>query len=277
MAKKKKEEVVEEPQTQAVETVVEEPKPKRKEPKKTIINGWEIKPRVYILNKGMSPVTYTIKSRDLLYFDEEKGYERLITYASNQTTPFNDEFKGQVRLEHIVFRDGSLYVPKEKVALQKFLSLYHPYRGKVYFEKNETQQKEQHADYLEYELMAMNAANSMEIDILEAIMRVEIGSGVSNMTSKELKRDALMFARRNPQAFLELANDDNIYLRNVGIKAVEAKIIGLSQDQRTFSWVSNNRKLMTVPFDEHPYSALASWFKTDEGMEIFKTIEKRLG
>jgi len=277
MAKKKKEEVVEEPQVKAVETVVEEPKPKRKEPKKKIINGWEIKPRVYILNKGMSPVTYTIKSRDLMYFDEEKGYERLITYASNQTTPFNDEFKGQVRLEHIVFRDGSLYVPKEKVALQKFLSLYHPYRDSIYFEKNETKQKEQQADYLEYELMAMNAANSMEIDVLEAIMRVEVGSNVSNMTSKELKRDALMFARRNPQAFLELANDDNIYLRNVGIKAVEAKIISLSQDQRTFNWVSNNRKLMTVPFDEHPYSALASWFKTDEGMEIFKTIEKRLG
>jgi hypothetical protein len=28
--------------------------------------------------------------------------------------------------------------------------------------------------------------------------------------------------------------------------------------------------------DEHPYSALAAWFKTDEGMEVFKTIEKRL-
>jgi len=50
----------------------------------------------------------------------------------------------------------------------------------------------------------------------------------------------------------------------------------LSQDQRTFSWGSNDRKLMTVPFDEHPYSALAVWFKTDEGMEIFKSIEKRL-
>jgi len=33
---------------------------------------------------------------------------------------------------------------------------------------------------------------------------------------------------------------------------------------------------MTVPFDEHPYSALASWFKTDEGMEVYKNIEKKL-
>ena len=76
--------------------------------------------------------------------------------------------------------------------------------------------------------------------------------------------------------FLELVNDDNVQLRNFGIKATELGIIKLSQDQRTFSWGSNNRKLMTVPFDEHPYSALANWFKTDEGMEIYSNIEKRL-
>ena len=33
---------------------------------------------------------------------------------------------------------------------------------------------------------------------------------------------------------------------------------------------------MTVPFDEHPYSALAVFFKTDEGLEIYKNIAKRL-
>ena len=33
---------------------------------------------------------------------------------------------------------------------------------------------------------------------------------------------------------------------------------------------------MTVPFNEHPYSALAAWFKTDEGMEVYKHIIKKL-
>ena len=122
----------------------------------------------------------------------------------------------------------------------------------------------------------MNAAVAMEIDMAEAIMRVEIGSKVSKMSSKELKRDLLMFAKNNPNLFLNLANDDNVHLRNIGVKATEMNIIKLSPDQRTFSWASNDRKLCTVPFDEHPYSALASWFKTDEGMEVFSTIEKRM-
>ena len=76
--------------------------------------------------------------------------------------------------------------------------------------------------------------------------------------------------------FLELANDDNINIRNLGIKAVELGLLILSNDQRTFLWGSNNRRLLTVPFDENPYSALASWFKTDEGIEVYQLLEKKL-
>ena len=107
-------------------------------------------------------------------------------------------------------------------------------------------------------------------------MRVEIGSKVSSLSSKELRRDLLLFARKTPALFLELVSDDNVTLRNFGIKAVELGIIKISNDQRNFLWASTNRKLMTVPFDEHPYTALAHWFKTDEGMEVYANIEKRL-
>jgi hypothetical protein len=116
----------------------------------------------------------------------------------------------------------------------------------------------------------------MDIDQAEAILRVEIGSKVSKMSSKELKRDLLLFARNNPELFISLANDDNVQLRNVAIVAAENGVINLSQDQRTFTWGSNGRKLMNVPFDENPYSAMAAWFKTDEGVEVYKSIEKKL-
>ena len=96
------------------------------------------------------------------------------------------------------------------------------------------------------------------------------------MSSKELKRDLLLFAKNNPATFISLAKDDNVQLRNFAIKAQEAGIIILSQDQRTFTWGSNNRKLMNVPFDENPYSAFAAFLKTDEGVEIYKSIDKKL-
>ena len=123
---------------------------------------------------------------------------------------------------------------------------------------------------------ALNAARNIDIDQAEAILRVEIGSKVNTMSSKEIKRDLLIFARSNPALFISLANDDNVQLRNIAIRATEAGIINLSSDQRTFTWGSNGRKLMNVPFDENPYSAFAAFLKTDEGVEVYKSIDKKL-
>jgi len=277
MAKKQKTKEVEVPvvETTVVETpVVKTPKPKVKveETKPT----WEIKDRTYLLANGKTPLSRSIKSAGIYYFDEEKGYERELKYCQNQKTPFVDEMKGDQRLEHIVFRNGVLFVPKNKVTLQKLLSLYHPHKDKIYEELQPQVIAAQEIDWLEMEVEALNAAMNLDIDMAEAVMRVELGSKVSSMSSKELKRDLLLYAKKNPQLFLELVNDENVSLRNFGIKATEMGLLKLSSDQRTFMWGSNDRKLMNVPFDEHPYSALAAWFKTDEGMEIYANIEKQL-
>jgi len=263
-------------ETPVVETPVVE-KPKRIEPKgKTLDDGWEVKDRIYYLVGKKKPLSRSIRNSQVYWWDNEKGYEREVKYCTNQTTIFVDEMKGDQRLEHIVFRSGALHVPKNKTVLQKFLSLYHPDRDKIYYEHKPVENAIGEIDILELEIEALIAAKNMDIDMAEAIMRVEKGSNVSNLTSKELKRDLLIYAKRSPKLFLELAGDENVVLRNFGIKATEMGILKLSPDQRTFSWGSNDRKLMNVPFDEHPYSALASWFKTDEGMEIYSNIEKRL-
>ena len=274
MAKKQKIEKVEVP---VVETpVVETKKPKRKDPVNKVINDWEIKDRMYKLTGNKQPLSHWFKSRNLYWFDEELGYEREIMYSENQNTVFVDEMKGDVVRGRIIFRNGILMVPKNKVTLQKMLSKYHPQVNKAWVEVSEKKNAIDDLEVLNIELDAMLTAREMDIDMAEAIMRVELGSKVSNMSSKELKRDLLVFAKNNPETFLDLANDDNVQLRNFGIKATEMGILKLSPDQRTFMWGSTNRKLMNVPFEEHPYSALASWFKTDEGMEIYTNIEKQL-
>ena len=267
----KKQEKVEVP---VVETpVVKTPKPKKVEPAKP---KWEIKDRVYNLKGNKKPLSYLLKSSNVYYFDSELGYERELKYCENQKTPFVDEMKGDQRLSHVIFRNGSLFVEKEKTVLQKLLSLYHPHRDNIYTEYKPEVEAASDIEILELEADAIVIARDMDIEMAEAIMRVERGSQVSKLSSKELKRDLLVFARNNPALFLELAADDNVQLRNFGIKAVELGILKLSSDQRNFMWGSNDRNIMTVPFDEHPYTALAHWFKTDEGMEIYSNIEKRL-
>ncbi len=251
-----------------------------KKPKLTEAN-WEIKDRTYILKGPHTPLTFSIPGRHskrfpLLWFDEEKKEQKELRYATNQTSVFVSDQKGECTLGHITFKNGSLTVPKEQQSLQKLLSIFHPMLGVQYYEFDRVIEAEDELDSLEAQLEAMNAAKTMDIDQAEAILRVEVGAKVSNMTSKEIKKDLLLFAKRNPKLFMDLANDENIQLRNFAIKAAEAGIIKLSQDQREFKWGSNGKKLMTVPFDENPYSAMAAYFKTDEGVEIYKSIEKKL-
>ena len=286
MTKKTKKIEVEEPQVEdvvveqpVVESVKPEPKPQPKKEQPKLSNSeqdWEIKDRMYLLKHGKAPLTYLIRGSNIYYFDEKLGYERELKYTKNQRTCFVDEMKGEQRLEHIIFQNGTLFVPKNKTVLQKLLSLYHPHRDKLFEEHKPGEIAASEIDILELEIEALSTANNLEIDMAEAIMRVEVGSKVSEMSSKELKRDLLLYAKRNPRLFLDLVKDENVLLRNAGIKATEMGILKLSPDQRYFKWGSNDRKLMTVPFDEHPYSALAAWFKTDEGMEIYQNIEKRL-
>jgi hypothetical protein len=240
----------------------------------------EYKDKLYELQGNNTPIINKIPSRHtrknpLLYFDEEKGHNRELRYATNQKSPFVDEQRGIATLGHIAFRNGKLHVEGKLQNLIKFLEI-HPLNGKLFKEFNKVEIAEDHLDFLEFQVDSMKYAKDMEIEQAEAILRVEIGSEVSKMTTKEIRRDLIIMAQRSPKLFLDLVKDDNIMLRNLGIKATEAKIILLSEDQRVFKWASNGRKLFEVPHEEHPYSALAAWFKTDEGMEVFKTIEKRL-
>jgi len=268
MEKNKKSEVVEKPI-------------KVNPPKKEVKPSWEIKDRRYYLNDNKEPLTFTIPSKhtrkhSLLYFDTESGKQRELRYATNQDSPFVDEQKGEATLGHIIFKDGALMVPKEKQNLQKLLSLYHPLRNKMYSEFNAVEEATDELQLLSLQVDALNLAREIDIDLAEAILRVELGSKVNDMSSKEIKRDVILFARNNPDLFISLANDENVQLRNFAIRAVEMGIIKISGDQRSFTWGTNDRKLMNVPFDENPYSAFAAWLKTDEGVEVYRSIDKKL-
>ena len=245
------------------------------------MDNWEIKDRHYILSGIKQPLVFTVpgrhsRKRPLLWWDDKKGEQRELRYATNQNSPFVDEQKGQITLGRIVFRNGSLYVPSRMQNLQKLLSLYHPLKDKMYYEHDEQVIAEDQLEVINLEVDALIAAKQLSVDEAEAILRVEYGNAVSKMTSKEIQRDILLFAKQRSALFLQLMQDDDVHLRNFAIKAVEANIIKLSQDNRSFQWASNGRKLFEVPFEEHPYSAISAWFKTDDGLEVVKAIEKRL-
>ena len=91
--------------------------------------NWEIKDRYYYVLGSHQPLTMRIPSQHsrkypLLWFDEDSGKQRELRYATNMNSCFKDEQEGEATMGHIMFKDGSLTVPKRYQALQKLLSLY---------------------------------------------------------------------------------------------------------------------------------------------------------
>lgn len=243
-------------------------------------DSWTVKERRYVLKGNKSPISYLLRSshhpnKPLQYFDGDNY--RPLRYATNSTTPFMDEQDGYVISEAIEFENGELIVPAQNVNLQKFLSVLHPDKDVVYEEWDPTRDAQEELDYEEYVLDAQLACRDMPIEELEAVARIVFRSDVSKMTSSEIKRDMLLFARDNPREFLDLANDPDIKLRNLAIRSVDMGILSVQDDNRTIVWNDKQRqKVLTVNFGQNPIAELASYFKTDEGMDLMEAIAKKL-
>ena len=241
---------------------------------------WEFKDRVYVLAGNHSPVTYTIQTKHtprkpLLWFDEGLKINRELRLATNQKSLFADEQNGYSTLTHVIFQDGVLNVPRTEVTMQKMLSLYHPLKGNLWIEADAAKDAEDEIDLLEFEMEALNLVQTLDIEHLEAIMRTELGSAVSTMSSRELKRDAYRFAKSEPALFIEISEDEDIKLRNLANRAVEQGVILLTDDNTVFKF-ANGKKILTVPFEQHPYAALSQYFKTDDGVMLMKSLTKKL-
>lgn len=243
---------------------------------------FEFKDRVYLLKGSATPISFMLRSKHspnkpLLYFDKATRSNRALRWSDNQVSPFIDEQDGYAVATPIVFENGSLFVKKEQVELQRFLSIYHPDKDVIYHEFDAEEKAYEEYELLNEKLDAQIVAKEMAIEDLEAIARVILKSKVDRMTSSELRRDVLVYAGKNPREFMSLVNDDSIKFRNIAIRATDMGIIEISTDGRVVKWGGKNGdRIITVPFGENPYSALASFFMTDEGMEVLSNISNKL-
>jgi hypothetical protein len=247
-----------------------------------VLPDLEIKQRVFILTGKRNPIRHMVQTKHstrkpLTYFDGRVN--RALRYASNQTSPFLDEQDGYATLEPVVFENGTLIVQPQDIALQKFLMIHPQFNNRFTILDKQAEAKDAY-EQMNTELEAQIAVRNMGIEELEAVARVALKNqrvNVSEMTSTELKRDMLIWAKQNPAEMFNLLDDENIKLRNVAVRAVEMNILHIKDDQRTVVWANDKRqKVIVAPYGENVYSALASFFKTDEGLDVMQKITNLL-
>ena len=233
----------------------------------------------YRLTRGKAPLTFTLPSRNskryaLLHFDEKQGYNRALRYATNQKSPFEDEQDGNAVLAPVVFTDGLLHVPAQNQTLQHFLAL-HPLNGIKFEEVNEEKNAKDEVESLDLEVDALIEARGLSVDMMETVARILFNVDVTTMTTSELKRDILVFAKRDPRGFLSVVTDPELQHNGRVAMFFDAKLIAFRNNKKEvyFNTPSNKKRMMAVPFGDDPISAVQSYFKTDEGIEQFEALE----
>lgn len=235
---------------------------------------------MYILKGDTAPLSFILPSRHskrypLLHFDGSTN--RALRYARNQKSPFEDEQDGNFILEPIVFEDGVLRVNKKDTVLQKFLEL-HPGNGVTFEEFDSEKDAAEELQDLNIELDALMLAREMGIDKCEAVVRSLIGSRVDMMSSQEIRRDAMVFARTNPMEFLKMVDDSRIKIANKVAQMFDVGMLITKNQGRDvyYNLSTNKKKLMTIPSGEDRNDALVAYFKSNEGMSKFAELEEQL-
>jgi hypothetical protein len=234
--------------------------------------------KVYKLKNG-SPLSYTLASRNhprfpLLWFDEEKNVNRALRYSVNQKSPFEDEQDGNAVVEPIIFEDGLLRVPRTNPVLQEFLH-YHPLLNVVYAEVDKEKDASKEMEYLNYEVDALVEARQLTIEQLETVTRVMFGKDPSTISTAELKRDVLVFAKMNPIEFLNIINDPMLKFQDKVRQFFDNRLLQFRNNDKEvwFNTPTNKKKMMSIAFGEDPYEAVSLYLKSDEGIEAMKMLE----
>ena len=235
--------------------------------------------KAYRLKSEKAPLSFMIptkssRSYSLLYFDEEKNENRPLRYARNQKTPFEDEQDGNAILEPIVFEDGMLYVPANNPVLQEFLH-YHPMNGSKFVEVDDAKDAEEEVEMLNLEVEALVVASQMSIDQIETLSRVLFGKDTSSISTVELKRDILIFAKSNPFDFLEAIDDPTMKVQGTVQLFFDKGLLTFRRNKKEiwFSTPSNKTRMLVVPFNEDPLYLATSYLQSDEGIESLKMLE----
>lgn len=235
--------------------------------------------KIYKLTRNAAPLSFTLPSRNtrrypLLYFDEANNINRPLRYGVNQKSPFEDEQDGNVILEPIIFENGFLSVPKTNPVLQAFLH-YHPLNGRTFVEVDHSKDAAAEVDKLTSEVDALIEARQLSIEQLETVSRVLFGKDPSKTTTAELKRDVLVFAKKDPRGFMNMLNDPMLALQANVHRFFEAKLLTFRNGNKEvwYNTPSNKKKMMSVPYGEDPYFMVAQYLKSDEGIEALKMLE----
>ena len=87
-----------------------------------------------------------------------------------------------------------------------------------------------------------------------------------------------MYAKESPEDFMETVNDPMLNLYGDVVQFFNNTWLIMKNNGKDvyFNLPKNKNKLLSVPFGEDHYYIVASFFQSDDGVETYKLLSKKL-
>jgi len=261
----------------AVETqsqVVEPPQASVK--KKPAIKRTEVvnQHKEYEISKG-GGIVYMLPQKGITVYDQENDTVREIRYCPNEPSIFVDEQSSNAVKQSVVFRNGKLFVPKDKPNLRKFIEL-HPMNvsngGSVF---KEIDKKKDAEIQLNQEFLLNDAVSKVRDSSLDELLPVAMFFNVNiNTPVNEIRYNLLNIAKKKPQEFLESFDSPQVMARSVVKQAESYQIIKVKSDG--VYWFDSNSLIVSVPVGQDPSDVMVRFCLTEKGASVLTSLEERL-
>ena len=232
------------------------------------------KQKIYQLVEG-GGVWFKLSQKDITIYDSEKDTVRSIRYCSNEPSIYVDEQSQNGRRAQIVFVDKMLGVPASQPNLQDYLDK-HPGNtkngGNTFYEINHEQKTD---TLIQDEFLAHDAISLIREKSIDDLIPVILYLGISlEQRNQEIRRELLIEAKSNPQAFIQLFDNPLVKMRSSISLAASNGILKINQDG--VFWADSNRLILATPVGQDGVDMMTKFCLSEKGSLVHQEILKRL-
>ena len=224
----------------------------------------------------------TVKKSGALFVMQQKavtiiedGKTREIRYCPDEPSVYRDNQDRESRRAPIMFVEGRLFVRPDQPNLAEYLSL-HPGNkangGNTFYLVDEA--KEKNID-LNKEYLVVDAISMIRTKQLDELLAVATALNINiDRNVDEIKHDLLVFAKKNPQSFIDSFDNPIVEMKAKLRQANKYQIIKLSDDG--VRWFDAGKLILSVPAGKDPLDVMMRWCLTETAAPVVAEIEKQL-
>ena len=235
---------------------------------------WNKKDKLYRIIAG-GGVVFSLRQSGLTVYDDAKNTIREVRYCPNEPSIWRDEQSQYAKREHVMFYDGTLFVPHTKPNLIAFLEA-HPdnvANGGGIFELVDNEKKAE--EILNDEFLALDAVVMVREKDIQELLPIAMFYNINvNRPSAEIRYDLLQQARSNPKRFIESFDNPLVRVRSV-IKTAEMYQLVALKPNGSY-WFDSNKLILSTPVGQESIDVLARFCLTEQGAPVYAELESQV-